>query len=141
MSQPDSAATIWVRYVSQFHRKIQPSTRKKDSKSLSAFSGDLFLEKIYIFLFTWVAKGTLLYHLCFKCFSQYWFRNVCIFVSCFERWWCIKTGQASTLEIILLKIEVRSLVLKNYLSLGKANFNHFNKSNYRTCGIITHSWL
>jgi hypothetical protein len=84
-----------------------------------------------------LSKGTL----CFEYFSKLfwilnWFRNVCIISSRFERWWCNKTGQACNLEIILVKIGVRSVWFEFFLSLCKVNypiimsflyFNHFKK--------------
>ena len=86
-------------------------------------------------------KGTSSYPLCFEYFSQLfsilnWFRNVYIISSCFERWWCNKTGQACNLEIILVKTGVRSVWFDNFLLLCKVNysictsfiyFNHFKK--------------
>ena len=56
--------------------------------------------------------------------------------SCFERWWCNKTGQACNLEIILVKTGVRSVWFDDFWSLCKVNysismsfiyFNHFKK--------------
>ena len=86
-------------------------------------------------------KGTSSYRLCFKYFFQLfsildWFRNVYIIRSCFERWWCNKTGQACNLEIILVKTGVRSVWFHDFRSLCKVNypismslinFNHFKK--------------
>ena len=68
-----------------------------------------------------VVKGSLLYRICFKYFSHSRLIQKCIslFGSCFKRWWCIKTGQASNLEIILVNIGVRSVWLKDYLSIFK----------------------
>ena len=67
-------------------------------------------------------------------------RDFTVFGSCFERWWCFKTGQASNLETILVKKGVRSVWLKDYLSLCKINwlismsfiyFHHFINSDHK----------
>ena len=100
------------------------------------------------------SKGTLSYRLCFKYFSQLfsildWFRNVYIISSCFEKWWCNRTGQACNLEIILVKTGVRSVWFDNFLSLCKVNypismffinFNHCKKNRKQRDSSVV-SWL